>query len=360
MAFVKKTWKNRISENPLRRTITNVTTGVSEIVDVTRYEGTVTQEGDAFSAANMNDLEQRIEDGLAGGGSVFIAGVEASDTAANAYTIGQYLIYNGILYRAIQAISVGNSLVEGVNIISCKIADEVSDHLVVNGNGFYFDYHDGEYGYNTSPLRGADTFSPFKGSAGDVTEFIVINSGTGTHTTSLAPYKGYEYLIISTMPAWNMTRSYSQCAVVYSHELNYDSRIGSVDVLTDITDDSSMTFTSGSGSITHYIYAIGTSTHHGGMGDMYHVADIATSVYGNTVSLAPYKDYERIVINYLFTYTDGTTPYVSNASSRIIWQTNTGGDRNPRQGMLEAWDITDNSTFYYYNGSHAFLQIYTY
>ena len=162
MSFVKKIWKNRISENPLRRTITNVTTGVSEIVDVTRYEGTVTQEGDAFSAANMNDLEQRIADAVDTGGAVFIAGVEATDTAENSYTIGQYLIYNSLLYRVIQAIAVGNSLVEGVNITPKKIADELSDHLVVNGTPFYFDYHDGEFGYNTSELRGADTFVPFK------------------------------------------------------------------------------------------------------------------------------------------------------------------------------------------------------
>ena len=32
------------------------------VVDVTRNEGTVSQGGDAFSAANMNDLEQRIAD----------------------------------------------------------------------------------------------------------------------------------------------------------------------------------------------------------------------------------------------------------------------------------------------------------
>ncbi|MCM1254347.1 MAG: hypothetical protein NC321_16130, partial [Clostridium sp.] len=32
------------------------------IVDVTRAEGTVSQAGDAFSAVNMNDLEQRIVD----------------------------------------------------------------------------------------------------------------------------------------------------------------------------------------------------------------------------------------------------------------------------------------------------------
>lgn len=34
--------------------------------------------------------------------------------------------------------------------------------MSANGNQFYFDYQNGQYGYNTDPARGADTFSPFK------------------------------------------------------------------------------------------------------------------------------------------------------------------------------------------------------
>lgn len=60
MAFKKKTWKDRITEFPTRRTL-NKSDGSSEIVTVARAEGTVSQEGDAFNAANMNDLENRID-----------------------------------------------------------------------------------------------------------------------------------------------------------------------------------------------------------------------------------------------------------------------------------------------------------
>lgn len=62
MAFVKKTWKDRLVEFAGRRTITRVSGSAdgTMIVDVTRSEGTVSQVGDAFSAENMNDLEQRI------------------------------------------------------------------------------------------------------------------------------------------------------------------------------------------------------------------------------------------------------------------------------------------------------------
>lgn len=161
MAFQKKTWVDRISEEPQRRKLTDVNSGTETLVDVTREEGTVTQEGDAFSAANMNDLESRIE-GALGAGDVLIAGTEATSTASKAYTVGQYLIYNDKLYRVKTAIASGASLVVNTNIVETKAADEIANHLVANNKGFYFDYKNGKYGYNTSPSRGADTFFPFK------------------------------------------------------------------------------------------------------------------------------------------------------------------------------------------------------
>lgn len=60
MAFAKKTWKDRIAEFPTRRRLTKED-NTSELVTVAREEGTLSQEGDAFSAENMNDLESRID-----------------------------------------------------------------------------------------------------------------------------------------------------------------------------------------------------------------------------------------------------------------------------------------------------------
>lgn len=67
MAFVKKTWKDRLVEFAGRRNLTRVAGSVDStlVVDVSRNEGVISQEGDAFSAANMNDLEQRIADAIA-------------------------------------------------------------------------------------------------------------------------------------------------------------------------------------------------------------------------------------------------------------------------------------------------------
>ena len=37
----------------------------------------------------------------------------------------------------------------------------IKEQLTANSNHFYFDYHDGKYGYNTSSNRSASTFVPF-------------------------------------------------------------------------------------------------------------------------------------------------------------------------------------------------------
>lgn len=55
-----KNWKNRDVEHPGRRTLTDVLTGTSQTVDVTRSEGDVYEQGDAFDASTMNDMEGRI------------------------------------------------------------------------------------------------------------------------------------------------------------------------------------------------------------------------------------------------------------------------------------------------------------
>lgn len=60
MGFSKKEWIDRLVEYAGRRKLTNIVTGVEEVVDVARHEGAVSQEGDAFSAENMNGLEERI------------------------------------------------------------------------------------------------------------------------------------------------------------------------------------------------------------------------------------------------------------------------------------------------------------
>lgn len=60
MAFNMKTWVDRITEYPTRRRLRKED-GSDELVTVSREEGQISEEGDAFSAENMNDLESRID-----------------------------------------------------------------------------------------------------------------------------------------------------------------------------------------------------------------------------------------------------------------------------------------------------------
>lgn len=58
MAFSKKTWKDRQSEYPNRRTLTP--TGTQNEYEVARSEGVVIEEGDKLDAKALNDLESRV------------------------------------------------------------------------------------------------------------------------------------------------------------------------------------------------------------------------------------------------------------------------------------------------------------
>jgi len=62
--FEQKIWRDRQAEHRGRRKL--VPTGTEQVFDVERAEGLVIEEGDAFDAATMNDLERRIAAGMDG------------------------------------------------------------------------------------------------------------------------------------------------------------------------------------------------------------------------------------------------------------------------------------------------------
>lgn len=72
--FQKKTWQRRLTQFPTRRTLTDTTSGNVQTVDVARAEGQIYEAGDGFTDANMNDLEDRIEEAFdeAGGNATHL------------------------------------------------------------------------------------------------------------------------------------------------------------------------------------------------------------------------------------------------------------------------------------------------
>lgn len=71
--FTPKEWKARLVEFAGRRLLRNVANGETVTYDVSRSEGQVSQEGDAFNTKNMNDLEQRVANGFANAKTAVVA-----------------------------------------------------------------------------------------------------------------------------------------------------------------------------------------------------------------------------------------------------------------------------------------------
>lgn len=209
MAFSKKTWKNRVSEQPQRRLLTPTDGGTSYTVDVTRQEGIVVEEGDAFSAQNMNDLEQRIKNTFDSDEATLNTVNQKANTNASNISSLQTNV-SGISSRVTQNTSNISSLttrvtaVEGkantnqsnISALSTRVtnvenkattnqnnisglttrmgtaegnitslgnrAGTLENELTANSKRIYMDYKNGKYGINTSANRGADTFIPFK------------------------------------------------------------------------------------------------------------------------------------------------------------------------------------------------------
>lgn len=87
MSFSKKTWKNRVTQFPTKRKLIHADE-TEEVVQVERAEGTVTEEGDVFSAGNMNDLENRIKSGI---DDVFIEQGTVTTLNFTGLTTGRYI-----------------------------------------------------------------------------------------------------------------------------------------------------------------------------------------------------------------------------------------------------------------------------
>lgn len=63
---------------------------------------------------------------------------------------------------------------------------ELNSSLTANGSQLCMDYHDGKYGVNTDPERGADTFIPFKS---DLKRFYTTITGTSALTQYTVGFK---------------------------------------------------------------------------------------------------------------------------------------------------------------------------
>ena len=156
--FDKKQWVDRQSQYPTRRKLTNVSTSEETIYDVSREEGTVTVAGHPFNAANMNDLEDRIEGAVdnlqtnfqAGVDSIYDACVDKGSTPSS-HSLADIL-------EAIENISGGGGGI--VNMFGTPTSDTPSNaEILTRTGGIYSDYYayegfgDNERGWVTQNLQ---------------------------------------------------------------------------------------------------------------------------------------------------------------------------------------------------------------
>lgn len=93
---------------------------------VTTVEGTVAQH-----TGQIADVRQDLED-------MICAYNEASATSTHAYAVGDYFIYNDVLYRAIQPISIGTTIVPDTNCTTTNVSSELlskSDRVLARFDG---------------------------------------------------------------------------------------------------------------------------------------------------------------------------------------------------------------------------------
>lgn len=97
----------------------NISTNTGNIAGldtrVTTVEGAVTS-----LSGQVTDTRQDLED-------MICAYNEASATSTHAYAIGDYFIYNDVLYKATQAIAIGDTIVPDTNCSTTNVATELLD-----------------------------------------------------------------------------------------------------------------------------------------------------------------------------------------------------------------------------------------
>lgn len=149
--YERKVWVNRQSEHPSRRKLTP--TGNDGEYDVSRSEGVIMEDGDAFDADTMNDLERRVAAGFT---ELDPTGAGGGEVTVQPYTCekknGVYaLVGSGAVGRCKIPASwaAGDSFtVNGVAVPAYCGADAVDGDTIVKGRWVLFFYDGTQLNFN--------------------------------------------------------------------------------------------------------------------------------------------------------------------------------------------------------------------
>ena len=149
--YERKVWVNRQSEHPTRRKLTP--TGNDGEYDVSRSEGIIMEDGDAFDADTINDLERRVAAGFT---ELDPTGAGGGEVTVQPYTCekrnGVYaLVGSGAVGRCKIPASwaAGDSFtVNGVAVPAYCGADAVDGDTIVKGRWVLFFYDGTQLNFN--------------------------------------------------------------------------------------------------------------------------------------------------------------------------------------------------------------------
>ena len=109
----------------------------------------------------------------------------------------------------------GNTISDSLVTLKNNITN-INGQLVANENIMYMDYHDGKYGVNTSPTRGADTFIPFNDGK------VYVHSG-GSSVTFTSPVSGQIYCYLTSVA--NEIAWYGEASVSITNNLSINGTV---------------------------------------------------------------------------------------------------------------------------------------
>lgn len=196
MAFIKKTWLARLGTG-----LNKFTVNGGNKVTLDSAPDSITQEGTPLSAQNMNDLEGRIETAFTGVDTALtgidtdltnlagnFAQIETTPSTHN-YSVGDMLVFNGILYKVITAIATNDALVVGSNIEAQTVAS-----AIMNINSITYEWHsDSSWCIQFSSgfclqggkisLNGSDNYSVSLHKAYKNTDYLIFNQAVSKNTS---------------------------------------------------------------------------------------------------------------------------------------------------------------------------------
>lgn len=217
--FNQYTWKNRDVQFPNRRQLTDADSGDITIQTVRRSEGDIYDEGDPFSAERMNDLETRIKaecDAI----EAAIASAQSSSIASRAFSVGQYLVYNGNFYKVTRAIASGATISPGTNCSQTTVGNELTalqnslTSQTSRFNNFQTSVNNQLTNINTS-LSGKPTMISFE------TTLTFNNQGLATYTKDLRQYTARTQAYFPVLVTGIETGDGVACSITDAHTERY-------------------------------------------------------------------------------------------------------------------------------------------